>query len=211
MQDTSVALVLTDLKIPCFFFLMIRRPPRSTLFPYTTLFRSAPVERIVIRDIHQAHRAARMQLPRGSHSLCLSVGEGEFLAVAACAGGGAVDRDPPVVEKVAAQSHLGRTHRIVHGNTWLRKPLGQSELVLRGVHSKRRGGGQDYRPEALHRVDPQLMRATFDNTPSTVMNRSVSPAPRSRAGSLTVTRSSPASSAAPILAGSPLAPAATDR
>src|SRR2546430_11697404 len=28
-----------------FFFLMIRRPPRSTLFPYTTLFRSAKVHR----------------------------------------------------------------------------------------------------------------------------------------------------------------------
>src|SRR5258707_12873189 len=27
-----------------FFFLMIRRPPRSTLFPYTTLFRSAKRE-----------------------------------------------------------------------------------------------------------------------------------------------------------------------
>src|SRR3712207_9371828 len=27
----------------CFFFLMIRRPPRSTLFPYTTLFRSDAV------------------------------------------------------------------------------------------------------------------------------------------------------------------------
>src|SRR5258707_9474965 len=26
-----------------FFFLMIRRPPRSTLFPYTTLFRSEEV------------------------------------------------------------------------------------------------------------------------------------------------------------------------
>src|SRR2546427_9123377 len=26
-----------------FFFLMIRRPPRSTLFPYTTLFRSVQV------------------------------------------------------------------------------------------------------------------------------------------------------------------------
>src|SRR6266480_374918 len=26
-----------------FFFLMIRRPPRSTLFPYTTLFRSSHV------------------------------------------------------------------------------------------------------------------------------------------------------------------------
>src|SRR5256885_12764263 len=31
----------TPLHIFCpFFFLMIRRPPRSTLFPYTTLFRS---------------------------------------------------------------------------------------------------------------------------------------------------------------------------
>src|SRR3712207_3771645 len=28
----------------CFFFLMIRRPPRSTLFPYTTLFRSNLLE-----------------------------------------------------------------------------------------------------------------------------------------------------------------------
>src|SRR3989442_7545834 len=27
-----------------FFFLMIRRPPRSTLFPYTTLFRSAQAD-----------------------------------------------------------------------------------------------------------------------------------------------------------------------
>src|SRR2546421_12536194 len=29
--------------LPFFFFLMIRRPPRSTLFPYTTLFRSPDV------------------------------------------------------------------------------------------------------------------------------------------------------------------------
>src|SRR2546425_12810737 len=28
-----------------FFFLMIRRPPRSTLFPYTTLFRSGQLTR----------------------------------------------------------------------------------------------------------------------------------------------------------------------
>src|SRR6266481_7198451 len=35
---------MTSLRSSCafwfFFFLMIRRPPRSTLFPYTTLFRS---------------------------------------------------------------------------------------------------------------------------------------------------------------------------
>src|SRR3712207_7321199 len=35
-----------------FFFLMIRRPPRSTLFPYTTLFRS-----------HRRHEAAMVELP----------------------------------------------------------------------------------------------------------------------------------------------------
>src|SRR2546430_13682239 len=28
------------MRVRLFFFLMIRRPPRSTLFPYTTLFRS---------------------------------------------------------------------------------------------------------------------------------------------------------------------------
>src|SRR5690606_41242713 len=31
-----------------FFFLMIRRPPRSTLFPYTTLFRSVNAGAIVV-------------------------------------------------------------------------------------------------------------------------------------------------------------------
>src|SRR2546426_8054751 len=31
---------------------MIRRPPRSTLFPYTTLFRSRGLERLV-REIHR--------------------------------------------------------------------------------------------------------------------------------------------------------------
>src|SRR2546426_8680722 len=34
--------VVIDLEVYFFFFLMIRRPPRSTLFPYTTLFRSHP-------------------------------------------------------------------------------------------------------------------------------------------------------------------------
>src|SRR3712207_9168389 len=36
-----------------FFFLMIRRPPRSTLFPYTTLFRS-PDRALAVDDVvHQ--------------------------------------------------------------------------------------------------------------------------------------------------------------
>src|SRR3712207_7601312 len=36
------------------FFLMIRRPPRSTLFPYTTLFRSLPAI-TAIYDHHVRH------------------------------------------------------------------------------------------------------------------------------------------------------------
>src|SRR5256884_3396080 len=34
-----------------FFFLMIRRPPRSTLFPYTTLFRSPDAKKALLVEI----------------------------------------------------------------------------------------------------------------------------------------------------------------
>src|SRR3712207_7879506 len=39
---------MSDSSMLCsfFFFLMIRRPPRSTLFPYTTLFRSVDTARL---------------------------------------------------------------------------------------------------------------------------------------------------------------------
>src|SRR3712207_5896262 len=40
--DTFCSLSLVDVAFEHFCFLMIRRPPRSTLFPYTTLFRSLP-------------------------------------------------------------------------------------------------------------------------------------------------------------------------
>src|SRR3712207_7414177 len=58
---------------PCdvlFFFLMIRRPPRSTLFPYTTLFRS--------RGFVEAE--ARLQIPHPQpdvvvHKILLVIGD----------------------------------------------------------------------------------------------------------------------------------------
>src|SRR2546422_3375648 len=37
---TSSIVISSSICLFSFFFLMIRRPPRSTLFPYTTLFRS---------------------------------------------------------------------------------------------------------------------------------------------------------------------------
>src|SRR2546430_6499885 len=64
-----------------FFFLMIRRPPRSTLFPYTTLFRSQALEADVAgfqrRRLFVRQRArtagrgacARQPSPRGTSSL----------------------------------------------------------------------------------------------------------------------------------------------
>src|SRR2546422_5865574 len=47
--------MLRPLYFSFFFFLMIRRPPRSTLFPYTTLFRS------------RRHAGARGVVCRGRH------------------------------------------------------------------------------------------------------------------------------------------------
>src|SRR5690349_24249152 len=48
-----------------FFFLMIRRPPRSTLFPYTTLFRSGQGRARRRRDLHRRHhgRGVRRRAP----------------------------------------------------------------------------------------------------------------------------------------------------
>src|SRR2546422_10254052 len=55
-----------------FFFLMIRRPPRSTLFPYTTLFRSGVVLQAgpagelcaPVRALRGAGAGGRGRLPR---------------------------------------------------------------------------------------------------------------------------------------------------
>src|SRR2546430_13693512 len=44
-----------------FFFLMIRRPPRSTLFPYTTLFRSLCVDALK-RELSTPPEAETTQL-----------------------------------------------------------------------------------------------------------------------------------------------------
>src|SRR5437762_14139359 len=43
-----------------FFFLLLRRPPRSTLFPYTTLFRSVTIS----REARTMHRAVMREVYR---------------------------------------------------------------------------------------------------------------------------------------------------
>src|SRR3712207_7790785 len=52
------------------FFLMIRRPPRSTLFPYTTLFRSRGFYRFLLLDGHtRADPTADIARPQGGQKL----------------------------------------------------------------------------------------------------------------------------------------------
>src|SRR2546430_15247693 len=56
-----------------FFFLMIRRPPRSTLFPYTTLFRSG------LRVIDQSGTVVIDEVARGSRSENIGLARGRCL------------------------------------------------------------------------------------------------------------------------------------
>src|ERR1035441_6541556 len=59
------------------FFLMIRRPPRSTLFPYTTLFRSVRVEEPFAHSRTDQHHSARDagRLAAGAGPLRAACGE----------------------------------------------------------------------------------------------------------------------------------------
>src|SRR3989442_16041062 len=53
-------------EIMFFFFLMIRRPPRSTLFPYTTLFRSALQGETWVAGTRMGANGARRQSYHGN-------------------------------------------------------------------------------------------------------------------------------------------------
>src|SRR3712207_2999460 len=50
------------------FFLMIRRPPRSTLFPYTTLFRSDH-EDVAVREVDHADDAVDHGVAHGDQAV----------------------------------------------------------------------------------------------------------------------------------------------
>src|SRR5436309_6315652 len=52
-----------------FFFLMIRRPPRSTLFPYTTLFRSRECREQDQPAPGPEHRDAEVEGVRRAHEI----------------------------------------------------------------------------------------------------------------------------------------------
>src|SRR5205809_4552506 len=65
------ATVSTQYHTHAFFFFIVRRPPRSTLFPYTTLFRSflfltnASRKYPVVLGSHALNETVRVKLPAG--------------------------------------------------------------------------------------------------------------------------------------------------
>src|SRR3712207_6937317 len=69
--------MLLHARVSTFFFLMIRRPPRSTLFPYTTLFRSFAYSTILDRAAFEEWRAQHsydfFELPEGKLAEALDV------------------------------------------------------------------------------------------------------------------------------------------
>src|SRR3712207_8314493 len=87
---------------------MIRRPPRSTLFPYTTLFRSRVDRRIVHRDDGEGEAARRRggyAVARRDRHLKVAVevrrrGEGEGLRVRA------VDRSEEHTSELQSRQYL---------------------------------------------------------------------------------------------------------
>src|SRR2546430_9548701 len=88
--------MLDHYRLVFFFFLMIRRPPRSTLFPYTTLFRSSvPLEAV---------------LPTGTKDLVfVNRGDGRFVpreARVGLRGDSLVERSEEHTSELQSQSNL---------------------------------------------------------------------------------------------------------
>src|SRR3712207_9477906 len=64
MYSTASTFELYIIVLFTFFFLMIRRPPRSTLFPYTTLFRSVVALHPEAHHLRADHVARQGQFDR---------------------------------------------------------------------------------------------------------------------------------------------------
>src|SRR3989441_12441426 len=90
-----------------FFFLMIRRPPRSTLFPYTTLFRSPQARQIEGLVERGSHIRAAAHPPEGSGKPRVDANEGDVVPVGTEAG-----RDRQRLDGLAAENlGTGRDER----------------------------------------------------------------------------------------------------
>src|SRR5438034_1526578 len=81
--------------MPIFFSFMMRPPPRSTLFPYTTLFRS-------------------LRPPAFGHEVEVNQVQGRLLAVGGAVIAGAVERsEPPTARRDRKSTRLNSSHTVI--------------------------------------------------------------------------------------------------
>src|SRR5256885_3277621 len=91
---------------------MIRRPPRSTLFPYTTLFRSATVAEPMTATIEGQNRIARiMQKTSLRHEVRPIAGRAMHRDH--CGTGIACDRDEPPAQRDRKSTRLNSSHLVI--------------------------------------------------------------------------------------------------
>src|SRR2546425_7990788 len=102
---------------------MIRRPPRSTLFPYTTLFRSRKGEAVNAASLHttgrqvvtitEALKRMRTEVERGELAYCAAPMEQLAWMYQSCAVPAqprAIDPTNPEAVFPALQREIGRAH-----------------------------------------------------------------------------------------------------
>src|SRR5256885_13913172 len=122
---------------------MIRRPPRSTLFPYTTLFRSHPADHLVLADRH-AERLALARVPDRP-----LVGAG---------------RDAHRLRGDADASAVEGGQRDVKAPAFLADPVGGGDAA--GVEDQLGGVGGAGAELVLRLADREAGRAPFDDQPA---------------------------------------------
>src|SRR2546430_10123078 len=105
-----------------FFFLMIRRPPRSTLFPYTTLFRSTNC------------RIGPSTRLRGSWARRLRTLSSRSILRGCCWGAGRIDRDDKVRNRLDQRSEEHTSELQSQSNLVCRLLLEKKKLVEHGQH-----------------------------------------------------------------------------
>src|SRR3712207_5730233 len=106
-----------------FFFLMIRRPPRSTLFPYTTLFRSA----VLAAKQLGAERIIAMSRHADRQALAFEFGATDIVA----------ERGDEGVAKIKELTDGLGAHSVIEA-------VGTQEAMMQAIRATRPGGHVGY-------------------------------------------------------------------
>src|SRR5438067_6539288 len=111
------------------FFLMIRQPPRSTLFPYTTLFRSR-----IFNAMHQAFRQIDARARRdwrvgfaGPHAPCAAQDEKHFFVAMKMIGCAAGRNRADELRDLGAADLIIDEYPIPAVGSWLRRSIDEPD------------------------------------------------------------------------------------